>query len=150
MFCPFCGNEETNVKDSRVVDDGKSIKRRRVCSGCEARFTTFERIEVKEIVVVKKSGETEFFDIKKLRSAIKMSVRKRKVSSDDLERLINNIYNKISEISDSSINSSDIGDLVLEHLLNMDKVAYVRFASVYKNFREVKGFEDFLGNLEDK
>jgi transcriptional repressor NrdR len=147
MFCPFCGSEETNVKDSRVVDDGKSIKRRRVCSGCEARFTTFERIEVKEIVVVKKSGETEFFDIKKLRSAIKMSVRKRKVSSDDLERLINNIYNKISEISDSTINSSDIGDLVLEHLLNLDKVAYVRFASVYKNFTNTEDFQRFVKNL---
>ena len=147
MFCPFCGSEETNVKDSRVVDDGKSIKRRRVCSGCEARFTTFERIEVKEIVVVKKSGETEFFDIKKLRSAIKMSVRKRKVSSDDLERLINNIYNKISEISDSTINSSDIGDLVLEHLLNLDKVAYVRFASVYKNFTNTEDFQSFVKNL---
>jgi len=147
MFCPFCGSEETNVKDSRVVDDGKSIKRRRVCSRCEARFTTFERIEVKEIVVVKKSGETEFFDIKKLRSAIKMSVRKRKVSSDDLERLINNIYNKISEISDSTINSSDIGDLVLEHLLNFDKVAYVRFASVYKNFTNTEDFQRFVKNL---
>jgi len=147
MFCPFCGNEETNVKDSRVVDDGKSIKRRRFCNGCEARFTTFERIEVKEIVVVKKSGETEFFDIKKLRSAIKMSVRKRKVSSDDLERLINGIYNKISETTDSSIKSSDIGDLVLEHLLNMDKVAYVRFASVYKNFTNTEDFQSFVKNL---
>jgi transcriptional repressor NrdR len=147
MFCPFCSNEETNVKDSRVVDDGKSIKRRRVCNSCEARFTTFERIEAKEIVVVKKSGETEFFDINKLRSAIKMSVRKRNVSSEELERLINNIYNTISERSDSSINSSDIGDLVLEYLHNLDQVAYVRFASVYKNFTNTEDFQSFVKNL---
>ncbi|MBL6784824.1 MAG: transcriptional repressor NrdR [Rickettsiales bacterium] len=147
MHCPFCSNIETAVKDSRIVDDGKSIKRRRICASCGARFTTFERVEAKEVVVVKKSGETEFFDINKLRSAIKMSVRKRNISSDELERLINSINSKISDRSENSIKSSDIGDLVLESLFDLDKVAYVRFASVYKNFNDTEDFESFVKNL---
>ena len=147
MYCPFCSNLETAVKDSRIVEDGKSIKRRRFCNSCEARFTTFERLETKEIIIEKKSGETEFFDLDKLRSSVKMSVRKRNVSSEQLERLINNIYSKIADMSENNIKSSDIGDLVLESLFGLDKVAYVRFASVYKNFTDTEDFQSFVKNL---
>ncbi|MBT4922177.1 MAG: transcriptional repressor NrdR [Rickettsiales bacterium] len=147
MHCPFCVNLETAVKDSRVVDDGKSIKRRRFCTTCNARFTTFERLETKEIIVEKKSGATEFFNLDKLRSSVKMSVRKRNVSSDELERLINNIYSKIADMSENNIMTSAIGDLVLESLFDLDKVAYVRFASVYKNFTDTQDFQSFIKNL---
>ncbi|MBT4990044.1 MAG: transcriptional repressor NrdR [Rickettsiales bacterium] len=147
MYCPLCSNLETAVKDSRIVEDGKSIKRRRFCISCEARFTTFERLETKEIIIEKKSGETEFFDLGKLRSSVKMSVRKRNVSSEQLERLINNIYSKIADMSENNIKSSDIGDLVLESLFGLDKVAYVRFASVYKNFTDTEDFQSFVKNL---
>ena len=149
MHCPYCNNNETIVKDSRMAEDGKAIKRRRFCNGCGARFTTFERLEDKEIIVEKKSGETEFFDRDKLRSSIKMALRKRNITSDEVERLINTIYSRIADLNDSSIKSSYIGDVVLEILLDVDQVAYVRFASVYKNFSNTKDFQSFIKNLAE-
>lgn len=147
MHCPYCNHNETIVKDSRIVDNGTSIKRRRFCIRCNERFTTFERLEIKEIMVEKKSGETEFFNRAKLKESIKMSLRKRSVTSDEVERLTNSIYNRLVEINTNQIKSSHIGDIVLENLLELDKVAYVRFASVYKNFSDTEDFQSFIKNL---
>lgn len=147
MFCPFCKFEETVVKDSRVVEEGSSIRRRRFCNNCDSRFTTYERIHLKEIVVIKKSGEKELFDRNKLFSSLKMSVRKRPVDSVAIENLVNAITNCLNEISESEVSSSHIGELVMEHLKDVDKVAYVRFASVYKNFNDTEDFESFIKGL---
>ncbi|MCP5433548.1 MAG: transcriptional repressor NrdR [Alphaproteobacteria bacterium] len=147
MRCPFCGNEDTQVKDSRPTEDGSAIRRRRQCQACGARFTTFERVQLRELIVVKKSGRKVPFDRDKLHASIQVALRKRPVEPEKIERMINGIVRNLESLGESEIPSAVIGELVMEGLAALDPVAYVRFASVYRNFREAKDFEQFLGEL---
>ncbi|MBL6664269.1 MAG: transcriptional repressor NrdR [Rickettsiales bacterium] len=144
MKCPFCGNIETQVKDSRISDDGESIRRRRYCGACDSRFTTFERVQLREIVVLKKNGEKKIFDPEKLKSSIEMAVRKRNISPMQVEKMVNNIVRQLEMQSETEISSSQIGEIVMNALENLDKVAFVRFASVYKNFEKADDFQKFI------
>lgn len=147
MRCPFCGSEDTQVKDSRPSEDGTAIRRRRLCNGCGARFTTFERVQLRELTVVKKSGRRVPFDRDKLMRSVGIALRKRPVDPDRVEQMVTGIQRRLESTGESEIPAEYIGQLVMEGLANLDPVAYVRFASVYKNFREVKDFESFLGKL---
>jgi transcriptional repressor NrdR len=147
MRCPFCGHIETQVKDSRISDDGESIKRRRFCSSCDSRFTTFERVQLKEIVVIKKNGERKLFDPEKSKQSIEMAVRKRPVSEIQVEKMVNNIIRRLEVENTSEISSSEIGEMVMEALEKIDKVAFVRFASVYKNFESADDFQKFIKKI---
>lgn len=147
MRCPFCGNDDTQVKDSRPTEDNSAIRRRRFCPNCGARFTTFERIQLRELTVVKKNGLKVPFDRDKLARSILIATRKRPVDPERIERLINGIVRRLESSGESEIKSDTIGELVMDGLAALDKVAYVRFASVYRNFREAKDFEDFIGSL---
>jgi transcriptional repressor NrdR len=147
MRCPFCGNDDTQVKDSRPTEDNSAIRRRRFCPNCGARFTTFERIQLRELTVVKKNGLKVPFDRDKLARSISIATRKRPVEPERIERLINGIVRRLESLGENEIKSDTIGELVMEGLAALDKVAYVRFASVYRNFREAKDFEDFIGSL---
>ncbi len=147
MRCPFCGNEDTQVKDSRPTDDNAAIRRRRQCPNCGARFTTFERVQLRELTVVKTGGQREPFDREKLMRSMQISLRKRPVDADRLERVVNGIVRRLESSGESEIPTSVIGQMVMEALASLDQVAYVRFASVYRNFREAKDFEDFVGKL---
>ncbi len=144
MRCPFCGNIETQVKDSRISEDGESIKRRRYCSACDSRFTTFERVQLREILVIKKNGEKKIFDPEKLKKSIEMAVRKRPVSELQVEKLVNNIVRQLEMENETEIASSKIGEMVMTALDKLDKVAFVRFASVYKNFERPEDFQKFI------
>ena len=150
MRCPFCSNEDTQVKDSRPTEDNTSIRRRRICDQCGSRFTTFERIQLRDLVVVKSKGQKENFDRDKMFRSLSLALRKRSVDNEKIEKIINAIVRKLENSGETEIKSSIIGQYIMEALMHLDQVAYVRFASVYKNFREAKDFEDFLGNLEDK
>ena len=150
MKCPFCSNDDTQVKDSRSTEDNTAIRRRRICPDCGARFTTFERIQLRELTVIKKSGKKAPFDRDKLERSVQIALRKRPVERDRVDRMISGIVRRVESLGETEISSDVIGEIVMEGLQSIDSVAYVRFASVYKNFREVKDFEDFLGNLEDK
>ncbi len=145
MRCPFCGNDDTQVKDSRPTEDNSAIRRRRFCTACGARFTTFERVQLRELMVLKKNNRREAFDREKLLRSIEHALRKRPVDPERIERLVNGIVRRLESMGESEIQSSVIGQLVMEGLAGIDPVAYVRFASVYKNFREAKDFEDFIG-----
>jgi transcriptional repressor NrdR len=147
MRCPFCGNEDTQVKDSRPTEDNTAIRRRRFCPACSARFTTFERIQLRELTVVKKGGQRVPFDRDKLERSILIATRKRPVEADRIERMINGIVRRLESSGESDIPSDKVGGMVMEGLANLDPVAYVRFASVYRNFREARDFEDFVGEL---
>ena len=147
MRCPFCGNDDTQVKDSRPTEDNSAIRRRRFCPNCGARFTTFERIQLRELTVIKKSGAKAPFDRDKLARSIMIATRKRPIEPERIERLINGIVRRLESSGESEIKSDTIGELVMDGLAALDKVAYVRFASVYRNFREAKDFEDFIGSL---
>ncbi len=147
MRCPFCGNIETQVKDSRIPDDGESVKRRRYCSACDSRFTTFERVQLREILVIKKNGEKKNFDPEKLKRSIEMAVRKRPVSDMQVEKLVSNIIRQLEMESETEISSSKIGEMVLTALEKLDKVAFVRFASVYKNFEKPDDFQKFIKQI---
>jgi len=147
MRCPFCGHEETQVKDSRPTEDGATIRRRRQCLNCSGRFTTFERIQLRDLTVVKKTGSRAPFDRDKLARSIITATRKRPVEPERVDRMINGIVRRLESLGESEINSTTIGELVMEGLANLDQVAYVRFASVYKNFREAKDFEAFVGEM---
>ena len=149
MHCPFCGAEDTQVKDSRPTEEGAAIRRRRACTGCGARFTTFERVQLRELTVVKQNGKREPFDRDKLARSLNTSLRKRQVDPERVERLINSIIRRLESSGDSDVNSKRIGELVMDGLSTLDSVAYVRFASVYRNFREARDFEDFVGTLGD-
>ena len=149
MHCPFCGAEDTQVKDSRPTEEGSAIRRRRACTGCGARFTTFERVQLRELTVVKQNGKREPFDRDKLARSLNTSLRKRQVDPERVERLINSIIRRLESSGDSDVNSKRIGELVMDGLSTLDSVAYVRFASVYRNFREARDFEDFVGTLGD-
>ena len=147
MRCPFCGNDDTQVKDSRPTEDNSAIRRRRFCPNCGARFTTFERIQLRELTVVKKNGLKVPFDRDKLARSIQIATRKRPIDPDRIERLINGIVRRLESMGENEIKSDTIGELVMDGLAALDKVAYVRFASVYRNFREAKDFEEFIGSL---
>jgi len=144
MKCPFCANPETQVKDSRISDDGDSIRRRRYCGSCDSRFTTFERVQLREILVIKKNGDKKIFDPEKLKRSIEMAVRKRNVSNMQVEKLVSNIVRQLEMQSETEISSSQIGEIVMNALEKLDKVAFVRFASVYKNFEKADDFQKFI------
>jgi transcriptional repressor NrdR len=145
MKCPFCSNDDTQVKDSRSTEDNSAIRRRRFCAACGARFTTFERIQLRELTVVKKSGKKVPFARDKLERSVQIALRKRPVDSDRVDRMLSGIVRRVESLGETEISSDVIGEIVMEGLQSIDSVAYVRFASVYKNFREAKDFEDFLG-----
>ncbi len=147
MRCPFCGHDDTQVKDSRPTEDNSAIRRRRFCPSCGSRFTTFERVQLRDLVVVKKDGSKEPFDRDKLARSIAIAVRKRPVEPDRVERIVSGIVRRLESLGESEIPSTVVGEMVMDALSTLDPVAYVRFASVYRNFREAKDFEDFVGKL---
>ncbi len=147
MRCPYCGSLDTQVKDSRPTDDHASIRRRRVCPDCGGRFTTFERVQLRELTVVKRSGRRTAFDRDKLQTSIEVALRKRPVAPERIERMVNGIVRQLESSGEGEVASSAIGELVMEGLKSLDDVAYVRFASVYRNFREARDFEELLGQL---
>ena len=148
MLCPFCREKDTSVVDSRPTEDGTAIRRRRVCS-CERkeRFTTFERVQFRELTVVKNNGRKEPFDRDKIAKSINISLRKRPIDSESIEKFISKIVRNLEGLGENEIPTVTIGKFVMEGLANLDQVAYVRFASVYKDFKEAKDFEKFIGNL---
>jgi len=148
MRCPFCGHDDTQVKDSRPSEDNAAIRRRRHCPECGGRFTTFERVQLRELVVVKKNGRREPFEREKIERAMNHALRKRPVERERVERTITGIVRRLESMGENEIPSPVIGELIMQALQSLDKVAYVRFASVYKNFRETKDFEILLGELE--
>jgi transcriptional repressor NrdR len=147
MRCPFCGHDDTQVKDSRPTEDNSAIRRRRFCPSCGSRFTTFERVQLRDLVVVKKNNVKEPFDRDKLARSIAIAVRKRPVEPDRVERIVSGIVRRLESLGESEISSTVVGEMVMDALSTLDPVAYVRFASVYRNFREAKDFEDFVGKL---
>ena len=149
MRCPFCGCDDTQVKDSRAAEDGSSIRRRRQCGACGARFTTFERVQQRELIVVKSSGRKVAFDRDKLMRSVHVALRKRNVDPERVEQMVTGITRRLEAMGDAEIDSKLIGELVMEGLANLDDVAYVRYASVYKNFREARDFEQFLDGINE-
>ena len=147
MLCPFCKTGDTSVVDSRPTEDGTAIRRRRTCS-CGERFTTFERIQYRELTVVKKNGRKSIFDRDKLSKSIYIALKKRPIDTDTVEKFISKISRNLEEMGQSEIASSVIGKMVMDGLKDLDPIAYVRFASVYRNFREVKDFEQFVDKLD--
>ena len=150
MRCPFCGSEETQVKDSRPTEDATAIRRRRFCPSCGGRFTTFERVQLRELIIHKKNGRKTPFDRDKLARSVAIAVRKRQVEPERVEQMISGIVRRLESMGEAEIPSSMVGELVMEGLRNLDDVAYVRYASVYKNFREARDFEQFLGRLDGR
>lgn len=147
MRCPFCAHEDTQVKDSRPSEDGGVIRRRRWCPECDSRFTTFERVQLRELMVIKKDGQKKPFDPEKLHSSINIAVRKRPVTPEQVEAIVNKIVRHFEMSGDMEIASKQIGTAVMRELAKLDKVAYVRFASVYKDFQEVKDFKEFVKKI---
>jgi transcriptional repressor NrdR len=147
MRCPFCGHDDTQVKDSRPTEDNSAIRRRRFCTACGSRFTTFERVQLRELTIVKRNGQRTPFDRDKLARSISIAVRKRPVDPERVERVVNSIQRRLESSGESEIASQAVGELVMEALAALDQVAYVRYASVYRNFREAKDFEEFVGKL---
>jgi transcriptional repressor NrdR len=147
MRCPYCGSLETQVKDSRPSEDSSAIRRRRVCPDCGGRFTTFERVQLRELMVVKKSGRRVPFDRDKLMRSLEIALRKRPVDAERVERMVNGIVRQLESQGESEIPSQRIGELVMEGLRALDSVAYVRFASVYRNFREARDFNALIDEL---
>jgi transcriptional repressor NrdR len=149
LRCPFCSHENSQVKDSRPTEDGASIRRRRQCEDCGARFTTFERVQLRELTVVKSGSRREPFDRGKLERSISIACRKRPVPQERIDRLVSSIQRQVETTGDSEIESTRIGEMVMDGLKALDPVAYIRFASVYKDFREAKDFEDFAGSVSE-
>ena len=150
MRCPFCSCPDTQVKDSRVSEDGLSIRRRRSCPKCGSRFTTIEHIQMRDLIVVKKNDVRVPFEREKLYKSILLALRKRQIDQDKVDQLVNRIIRQLETSGDSEIKSSVIGELVMNELLALDKVAYVRYASVYKNFTNPEDFEEFAAKLTRK
>ena len=144
MKCPFCGNQDTQVKDSRPSDDGAAIRRRRACPNCSGRFTTFERVQLRELVIVKRSGRRSPFDRDKLMRSVMIALRKRPVDQDRVEQMVSRIVRQLESMGETELPSSTVGGLVMLGLKELDDVAYVRYASVYKDFRETGDFASFL------
>lgn len=149
MRCPFCGHEDSQVKDSRPTEDNSAIRRRRQCEGCGARFTTFERIQLRELTVLKSEGRREPFDREKLDRSVAIACRKRQIDATKIEKLVSGIQRQLETLGDSEIESAKIGQYVMEGLKGLDTVAYIRFASVYKDFAEAKDFEEFAGAVSE-
>jgi transcriptional repressor NrdR len=147
LRCPYCSSLDTQVKDSRPSDDHSAIRRRRVCPDCGGRFTTFERVQLRELMVAKRSGRRVPFDRDKLVRSVEIALRKRPVEPERVERMINGIVRQLESMSDGEVTAAMIGQLVMDALKNLDDVAYVRFASVYRNFREARDFEELIGQL---
>lgn len=150
MRCPFCSNSDTQVKDSRPSEDNATIRRRRYCPACGSRFTTFERVHLRELTVVKSDGDKVPFDREKVKRSMEIALRKRPITEDQIERIVNGIQRRLETSGETEIPSKAIGELIMERLMEVDKVAYVRFASVYKDFHEIKDFNEFIGNLGDR
>ncbi|MCD6036055.1 MAG: transcriptional regulator NrdR [Rickettsiales bacterium] len=150
MRCPFCGNDDTQVKDSRPTEDNAAIRRRRFCPSCDSRFTTFERVQLRELIVVKKTGERRPFDRDKLVRSVNTAVRKRPVTPEQVEMLVNNVVRNLESLGETEIPTERIGKEVMDALAELDKVAYIRFASVYRDFREVKDFAALVEQLGNK
>ena len=144
MRCPFCGHSESQVKDSRPSEDGASIRRRRLCPECGSRFTTFERVQLRELIIIKRSGRRTPFDREKLVRSISVAIRKRPVEPDRVEQLVNGIVRQLENMGETEIPSHVVGELVMKALKSLDDVAYVRYASVYRDFRHTDDFADFL------
>jgi transcriptional repressor NrdR len=149
LRCPFCAHEDSQVKDSRPTEDGSSIRRRRQCEDCGARFTTFERIQLRELTIVKSHNRREPFDRRKLERSVEIACRKRPVPQERLDKLLSSIQRQLETSGESEMASSTIGAMVMDGLKALDTVAYIRFASVYKDFREAKDFEDFAGTVSE-
>src|SRR5437899_4340739 len=147
MRCPNCGSLDTQVKDSRPTEDSSVIRRRRVCLTCNFRFTTFERVQLRELVVIKRNGRRVPFDRDKLARSVEIALRKRNVDPDLVEQTVSKIVRDLESLGENEVTSETIGETVMAHLRELDDVAYVRFASVYRNFREAKDFEAVLGEL---
>jgi len=147
MRCPFCGSTETQVKDSRPAEDHVAIRRRRFCPACGGRFTTYERVQLRDLVVVKKNGKREDFDRDKLSRSIRIALQKRPVEPERIDQMISGIVRRLESKGESDIQSDEIGQIVMDSLARIDTVAYVRFASVYKNFQEADDFEEFVAEL---
>ena len=144
MRCPFCQNEDTQVKDSRPTEDGACIRRRRQCDKCGSRFTTFERVQLRDLIVAKRSGRKVPFDRDKLARSVSIALRKRPIEPDQVEQMISGIVRRLESTGDSEITSEAIGEMVMDALAHLDPVAYVRYASVYRDFRETSDFADFI------
>ncbi|KZB57166.1 NrdR family transcriptional regulator [Thalassospira lucentensis] len=149
MRCPFCGHTDTQVKDSRPTEEHHAIRRRRFCPACGSRFTTFERVQLRELMVVKKDGQRELFDRDKLARSIFLACRKRPIEDERVEKALNGIQRRLESSGESDISTDTIGEMVMGALIALDQVAYVRYASVYKNFREARDFEQFVENMHD-
>ena len=149
MRCPFCGHEDSQVKDSRPTEDGAAIRRRRQCEGCAARFTTFERIQLRDLVVLKSDDRRQPFDREKLMRSISVATRKRPIDPVRIEKLVSGIQRQLETSGDPEIRAQQIGQMVMEGLKGLDSVAYIRFASVYKDFTEAKDFEEFAGSVSE-
>lgn len=149
MRCPFCANESSQVKDSRPAEDGAAIRRRRQCEGCGARFTTFERIQLREIHVLKSGDRREVFDRTKLELAINLACRKRGIEQERIDRLVSSVQRQIETRGESEIKAAEIGEMVMEGLRQLDPVAYIRFASVYREFSEAQDFAQFAETVRD-
>jgi transcriptional repressor NrdR len=147
MRCPFCGNEDTQVKDSRPTEDNAAIRRRRVCGNCGARFTTFERVQLRELTVVKSGGDREPFDREKLMRSMRIALRKRPVEAERVERVVNSIVRQLESSGETEIPSKQVGEMAMQALGQLDQIAYIRYASVYRNFREASDFNEFLDGL---
>jgi transcriptional repressor NrdR len=147
MRCPFCGSDDTQVKDSRPTEENAAIRRRRICPDCAGRFTTFERVQLRELMVVKRSGRSVPFDREKLLRSVQVALRKRPVQPERIERMVSGIVRQLESTGESEIRSSTIGELVIEALKGLDPVAYVRFASVYRDFREAADFHEVLSEI---
>lgn len=149
MRCPFCGHEDSQVKDSRPTDDNAAIRRRRQCEDCGARFTTFERIQLRELTVVKSEGRRESFDREKLDRSVAIACRKRPIETARIDRLVTGIQRQLETLGETEIPSARIGEMVMDGLKGLDSVAYIRFASVYKDFTEAKDFEEIAGSVKE-
>lgn len=147
MRCPFCGNDDTQVKDSRPTEDNAAIRRRRVCGNCGARFTTFERVQLRELTVVKNNNDREPFDREKLLRSMRIALRKRPVEAERVERVVNSIVRQLESAGETEIPSKQVGEMAMQALAQLDQIAYIRYASVYRNFREASDFNEFLDGL---
>ena len=149
MRCPFCAHDDSQVKDSRPTEDNTAIRRRRQCEGCGARFTTFERVQLRDIVVVKSGEQREVFDRTKLDQSVALACRKRGIAQERLDQLVSGIQRRIETLGESELSSKAIGEMVMDGLRALDSVAYIRFASVYRDFTEARDFEEFASSVKD-
>ena len=149
MRCPFCAHDDSQVKDSRPTEDSTAIRRRRQCEGCGARFTTFERVQLRDVVVIKSNDAREPFDREKIAQSVTLACRKRNVSQERIDQLVSGIQRQIETLGESEVPSKAIGEMVMDGLRQLDSVAYIRFASVYRDFSEARDFEEFASTVRD-